>query len=788
MRHDLRLLLPAAAGWSVALTTQAVPALTAHAGAIAIACAVVGTAAGIIAWWAKGLGQVAALILVISWAASSCAFVSMVHAAALTAEPLHGWATKRLTAQVAGVVTSPLTTRDVRSPAIWQPDKVHEQRLATSQVRVRGMTVAMQVPVQLRLESPSLASPPGTHVIITGRLLAARTTDQVAAILLVDEAATVLRQPGLIDSAANAMRTGLMASLAGLPGDGASLVAGLAIGDESLQPPGLGDAMRDSGLSHLTAVSGGNTAIVVGVVLAVAALARLPRGGQVLAASGALAFYVILVGPQPSVLRAAAMGGVTLAALVLGGRRSGTAALGLSVLVLILLSPGLAISWGFALSVLATGGLILLSPVIDQALERRPWVATWPQGVRLAVSVTIAAQVSTLPVLVLMGSAVGWVSVPANLLAMPAVAAVTVLGIAVAAIAPVAPAIAVLIAHVAYAPAAWIAIVATHASQWPLATIPMPSGLPGLLVLTVLGLFAFAVLRVVRRAWPAGIPRVALVQVIAVVGASAIAIAVLRDARRDWPPPGWLLIACDVGQGDGLLMRAGRHSAVVVDVGPDGEVMRDCLRDAQVDQVEAVVLTHDHADHVLGLERILAEFDVPLVISGPLAEPPEQHGEVLRVVGEAGVRIDVARVGEVRRAGSVTWRVIWPRRIIDAGSRPNNASVVLAAKIDGHEVLLCGDIEPEAQAAIAAELAGINPVAVKIPHHGSRFQHPSLPAWTTPAFAIVSVGQGNDYGHPAESTLDAWRAAGAAIGRTDLDGDIAIVEVNGVVTMVRRGR
>lgn len=109
----------------------------------------------------------------------------------------------------------------------------------------------------------------------------------------------------------------------------------------------------------------------------------------------------------------------------------------------------------------------------------------------------------------------------------------------------------------------------------------------------------------------------------------------------------------------------------------------------------------------------------------------------------------------------VTWRAVWPRRVIHAGSVPNNASIVLIVEVSGRRLLLLGDVEPEAQAALAPDLLGSRYDVVKIPHHGSSYQDPNLPVWAPAPVALISVGVGNDYGHPSDDTIAAWQSAGA---------------------------
>jgi competence protein ComEC len=255
--------------------------------------------------------------------------------------------------------------------------------------------------------------------------------------------------------------------------------------------------------------------------------------------------------------------------------------------------------------------------------------------------------------------------------------------------------------------------------------------------------------------------------------------------RRGWPPPDWFLIMCDVGQGDALLVRTEPGQALVVDAGPDPDAVDGCLDAAGIAAVPAVILTHFHADHVRGLSGVLRGRSVAAVLATPIREPLEEAEAVDRALVGTGIAVEEVTAGDARSAGAVSWRAVWPRRRIDAGSVPNNASLVLVLTVAGRTVLLSGDIEPEAQAAVGADLEGQSFDVVKVPHHGSRYQSPLLTTWAPAPVALISVGADNDYGHPARETIDAWDAVGALVARTDRDGDVAVVSSDdglGVVT------
>ena len=641
-------------------------------------------------------------------------------------------------------------------------------RAHAESVSTAAGTWELGAPVMIRIP-PEEAPPIGARVTVTGSLREGDPLRGLAA-LIDAERATVIEPPGVLGGLANSVRGALRTSLEGAPPDAAALVEGLAVGDETAQPPALADQMRVAGLSHLTAVSGGNTSIVVGVVLLIATLAGLGLIARVAAAGAALGAFVVIVGPQPSVLRASVMAIVALLAVITGTRRTGVHALAFAVVFLVVTSPAMASSWGFALSVAATGGLILLAG---------PMVSRWGQGGRVrtavvaALALTIGAQVATLPLIAAFGDGLSLVSVPANLLAAPAVAPVTVLGLLAAVTGTFAPAVAVILARCAEPFAAWIAWVAQTTAAWPAATLPWPGGLPGALLAAVVAAALVYVIRRHRgRHERTGRPRTL---VLGAVTLAAVAVLALRlPERAGWPPPDWLALACDVGQGDALVLRGDSGGAVVIDAGPDPLAIDRCLDDAGIERVDLLVLTHHHADHVDGVPGVLDGRLVSQALVSPLREPIEQADKVEDWLD--GIPITPARTGQALRVDGIALTVLWPQRIIRGPeSAPNNASVVLLAEVRGIRMLLLGDVEVAAQVALRTSLAGPGVDIVKVAHHGSRFQDPALASWTAGRVALISVGEGNRYGHPAPETLRAWEYAGALVARTDLAGDVAII-------------
>ena len=575
-------------------------------------------------------------------------------------------------------------------------------------------------------------------------------------------------------------RAAVREAAAGGPGASAALVPALVTGDDAALPEDVVTDFQVAGLTHLTAVSGTNLTLVVGFLLLVGGrLGVQGRARLVLGLFGVVGF-VLLARPEPSVVRAAAMGTVGLLALGSGGRGSGSRALGVAVVVLLLVDPALAVSAGFALSALATAGILLVSPAFRDAL------ATWaPRWLAEAVAVPTAAQLACTPLVAALSGQVSVVAVVANLVVAPLVAPATVLGLLGGLVALVVPPVGGLLGLLACWCCALIVLVASLCSTLPGADLAWPAGATGTVVLSTVCLAAsVGSARLLRRR------RVVL------GGCAALVIVLLRPLSMptvlegllptgSWPPQGWLLVMCDVGQGDALALRTAPREAVVVDAGPDPDAVDGCLRRLRVTRVPAVVLSHFHADHVDGLPGVLRGRTVGEVQVSPLREPAYGVDQVERQAAEAGVRVRVPAYDERSTVGDVQWRTVGPSRV-HTGS-PNDGSLVLLVRARGTTLLLSGDVEPTAQAALLR--AGLPPVDVlKVPHHGSRYQDPALVSGLGARVALVSAGAGNDYGHPAPSTLTALEQAGALVRRTDQDGDVAVAVQGGRLRVVTRGR
>lgn len=626
--------------------------------------------------------------------------------------------------------------------------------------RFAGVIAGTSVPV-LVFADPGTSPPIGSTMTLRADLELTDPGEDVAFLVFPrSEIETRLEPPPLL-AWAHGIRSAFLDASSGLPDPGGGLLPGLAIGDTTRVPEPLDAAMKASSLSHLTAVSGANCAIVVGAVLAIAALLGAPLPLRVGVAAVALLGFVVLVTPEPSVLRAAVMAGLALGAVALGRPALGVPVLCAAVLVLLIADPWLSRSYGFALSALATAGLLLLAGPLAAALTRvlPAWLAT-------VLSVPLAAQLACQPVILLLDPALPLYGVPANLLAAPTAPVATVLGLIACLLAGVAPPLGVAVAWLGWLPASWIAAVATLVAGLPGARGSWPGGLGGVALLVAVEVVVLVAVLGAGR--PRRVSRaVTLVALVAYLSAAVGGALVERLGR----PADWQYAMCDVGQGDATLVRSGDLVALV-DLGAEPAPLRACLDDLGIERLDLVVLTHFDLDHVGGADAALGRVDV--VLAGPAGEAADER--MLDDFASGGARVESVARGDGGVFGALAWDVLWPPpRDETAG---NEASVTLrwtcTTAAPCLTAVMLGDLGAEAQTRMAgsARIGAVD--VVKVAHHGSADQSAALYERLDATVGLIGVGAGNDYGHPTEELLSLLAAAGTATVRTDTDGLILI--------------
>ena len=555
-----------------------------------------------------------------------------------------------------------------------------------------------------------------------------------------------------------------------------SLARGFVLGQDDVIDGRTREEFQRSGLAHLLAVSGQNVVLLCLLAWPFLAVIGLTLRARLIAALCLIAIYVPVTGAGPSIQRAGVMGAAGLVAALADRPRSRWYALLLAAAVTLSINPRTGEDVGWQLSFAAVIGILLWTARLTPALAAGAARGSARGAVAEGVAITVAATLATAPLMAHHFEQLSTSALPANILALPAVAPAMWLGM-LAGIAGQVPGIpldplnwvnSLCLGYIAQV-ARWFA-----GPDWALLPIRLPS------IWSVLAAYAALLggmelaLRWLRRRDGLAPPRRRRGQALALATAlaAALLVALLPSSRPEATQGAGALVVrvLDVGQGDAILLDPPAGGAVLVDTGPPEADVADRLRQLDVESLAAVAITHDQLDHAGGLSAVLDTVDVDRVIHGT-------GGADLHAAGLAGGAnpLRLARGGEFS-SGELRLSVLWPPAEVGyaPGTDPNELSLVLLATWRHFSLLLTGDAE--------AEVVPLDPGpldVLKVAHHGS--EDPGLEELldrTAPRLAVVSVGNGNSYGHPAPGTLEALRSHSVATMRTDQLGEIEI-DVNG---------
>jgi len=599
---------------------------------------------------------------------------------------------------------------------------------------------------------------PGSKISGSGKIFST-SERRVAALIAARSSLVQISESDPINRLAGVIRNSFRHEALRIGGASGALIPGLVLGDTSLESSSFVTSMRRAGLTHLTAVSGENFAIIAAFLLWILQfiVRRLPT--RLILTALVLIAFIFLVRPSPSVLRASVMTSVLLIGRARGERGSALPALGLAIIFLVLADPFQAIDPGFALSVSATAGILLLAPPITSIFIRYIKIEKLAQ----ILAIPIAATIFCTPLIIAISGQFSLVALPANFLVSEVVGPITVLGFIAALISPVVPALAHLLLLICKPFSLWVVFIAHTFGALPLLKLPKSFLGAGI----ALGVIVIVTLRRWRL----------------LIAFTVFMLVIQLPSEFGWPGRSWLIVNCDVGQGDGAVINLGGGNGLVIDAGPDPTLIDKCLTRLHISTVPLLVLTHYHADHVNGLSGVLNHRSIGQIWLTNSAQPAFEYQQTMDLL--KGRPISIVHQGQSLRfnapVGLVSITVLWPKTEVEKlpsmpgdGSGINNSSIALMISIGGINFYTSGDTEPPAQEEIAASGLVHHVDVVKVSHHGSAYQDLALIDLLHPKIAIISVGVGNPYGHPAPSTLAALTGRGIKVYRTDQDGAISV--------------
>jgi competence protein ComEC len=587
---------------------------------------------------------------------------------------------------------------------------------------------------------------------------------------------------GALDATRRRAEHGLEAHLK--PED-AALLRGMVLGEDERLSDSVRDEFQRSGLAHILAVSGQNVMLLAILVLFAGSLTGLALRPRLLLAAALIAVYVPLAGGGPSIQRAGVMGIAGIVAALAGQPARRWYALGLAAAVTLAINPRTAGEPGWQLSFAAVAALLVGAAPLTAAFARR-----LPRPVAEAAAITVAATLGTAPLMALYFEQVSPASLPANLIAAPAIAPVMWLGMLSAAAAQAGPALAAPFTALTAPLLVFIQWVAHTAANAPLAAIPVHA--PAVAVVgawaALTGALAAGVRRLsaadrggtgARTGWLRPLRLAAAGAALAAVGA---VVATSRAAAGPAPPArGELVISfLDVGQGDATLIQLDGNT-VLVDTGPpDGPILAR-LREARVKRLDALLLTHAQTDHEGAAPAVIREYAPRTIVDGGAGWATAAQ----RALAASRTRILTPHARQVLALGGLKLRILWPPAPPPdwkPAGNPNDRAVVVRLEAGGVSALLTADAETNVTGPL--QLAPVD--VLKVAHHGSADAGlPALLARLHPRIAAIEVGRHNTYGHPAPTTVAALKAAVPTIVRTDRDGTVRLHAAGGRVWLER---
>ncbi|WP_022836189.1 DNA internalization-related competence protein ComEC/Rec2 [Salisaeta longa] len=563
-----------------------------------------------------------------------------------------------------------------------------------------------------------------------------------------------------------------------------SVLRALLLGDRSGLSAQREAQFAATGLMHLLAVSGLHV-LLVGMVIFLLLKPLLVRASmpwvtmqwvRAVSTIVLLGTYLLLTGMQASVVRA-----VVMAIIFIGGaiiQRSSTAlnSLGLAMIVLLVLRPPMLFDVGFQLSVAAVAGIVVLNPVLVDALPTRWTEGWWGPHIVTVVTTSVAATLATAPVLAVHFGRVAFAGLLLNVLAIPLTALVLLSGLLVVCCAPV-PLAAGAFGSTADASVQGLLWIVARGATWLRWTLWETPAWSWVHILAFgAGLGALAQWRRPRWRWGLAVASIGILA----CGALASAVRVGDNPRMD-------AVMLDVGQGDAMLFSFPNEQHVLVDAGPKtrftnagAAVVVPFLKRQGITSLDALVITHPDADHLGGALSVLRSVGVQRVVRTEWASRNRLIASFERLVDSLKVPVRYVEAGDTLDISSAMVEVLGPppRRHTYAMSGDNERSVVLRIAYGTTQWVLLGDVEHRGEGWLVYRYGdALNADVVKVAHHGSSTSSrlPLVRAISDDSSqvrALISAGVDNRFDFPAPTVVNRWEEHGAVIRSTKHSGAI----------------
>lgn len=564
-----------------------------------------------------------------------------------------------------------------------------------------------------------------------------------------------------------------------LPREHFGIILGMVIGDTFYISDEIEDAFKNSGITHLLAVSGSNVSYIILVTKFLFDKIFGKRISNYITIVMVILF-IFISGATPSVVRAGVMAIILIMSEILSKQPSILSTIATSAIIILIYNPITICDVGFILSFGGTLGIILLNDSIKNYFTKKFSILENNKVFIFFLdifTVTISAQIILLPVMCYYFNTISIISIFTNLLVGPFVGIITILGLIMYVLSLISISLAQVVSYSLYILVSIIILISKLCSKIPYANLLLPT--PTLYIVIIYYLMVFKLFCKISHTHNAMLKKCINILIILLV----VIIIILNVLPKDYIEVNMI----DVGQGDSILVKTNNYNILVDGGGSENsnydvgnQILVPYLLDNTNGIIDIMFISHFHEDHAEGCISVLEKLKVRKIIIGPQPKNTELLLEVLQIAKEKKIPIIDLKEGDRIILDNVKFEMISPKKIIDNNDLNNN-SMVIRMKYVETEMLFTGDIEKEAESSIIEKITTrnkeykLNVDILKVAHHGSKTSSSAkFLEKIKPKIAIISLGKNNKFGHPNEEVIKRLEELHCEILRTDESGEISL--------------
>lgn len=559
------------------------------------------------------------------------------------------------------------------------------------------------------------------------------------------------------------------------------LLVGMLLGEKSFIPSHLKEIFAEAGIMHILAVSGLHVGIIAMALLALLSMLKLPKKFKLFILILILITYASITGFRPSVLRATIMFILLIGGKLINRSRNLNISLFFAAFLILLLNPLILYDAGFLLSFIVTFFIINLSPILQGLLSK---IAVW---IKNPLAVSTAAWVGIFPLSAYFFSKVSIISIISNIFIIPLTGIAVILGFITFFIGLMSISLAGLFANLNYLVLNLITLIAKSFSSLPFAFIYVAQ--PSVMLIILYYLMVFFIIEIFyKKTISVKIKKKAILIVLSVT-------LLIIIVQVFYPADNLKVNFINVGEGDCILIEAPNKINILIDGGgtPQSDfdvgnkIVIPYLRRKGINEIDLLILTHPHLDHLEGLLPILKEFKVDMVLDSGLLCDSSEYKEFISLILEKGISYHKAKAGD-NFIFSNNLEIFLLNPLYDSDfyeeSDFNNASIVVKLFYKNADFLFIGDIEEAAEKKLLVWQNILQSDILKVAHHGSSTStNLEFLDKVNPNIAVITVGK-NHFGHPSQKIIERLEDKNIQIYQTDEDGTV-IIRTNGQEYWIR---